>query len=103
VNANGRFPALARPPCNEPGLKAEVEAILAELRLTASWTVNLLCRQIKLQCGLPFGTVFSKPVREVIRWYNYILDKGFGPDYSLAMLKIGGIQPRIPCGAHYLM
>ena len=38
----------------EPGLKHEVESILAELGLTASETVHLLYRQIKLQRGLPF-------------------------------------------------
>lgn len=38
----------------EPGLKSEVEAILAELGLTASETVHLLYRQIKIQQGLPF-------------------------------------------------
>ena len=38
----------------EPGLKGEVEAILSELGLTASETVQLLYRQIKLQRGLPF-------------------------------------------------
>jgi DNA-damage-inducible protein J len=38
----------------EPGLKTEVEDILARLGLTASETVHLLYRQIKLQRGLPF-------------------------------------------------
>jgi DNA-damage-inducible protein J len=38
----------------EPGLKTEVENILADLGLTASETVHLLYRQIKLQRGLPF-------------------------------------------------
>jgi DNA-damage-inducible protein J len=38
----------------EPSLKSEVEDILAELGLTASETVHLLYRQIKLQRGLPF-------------------------------------------------
>ena len=38
----------------EPGLKNEVEAILAHLGLTASEAVHLLYRQIKLQRGLPF-------------------------------------------------
>src|SRR5271154_3941592 len=38
----------------EPGLKSEVESILAHLGLTASETVHLLYRQIKLQRGLPF-------------------------------------------------
>jgi DNA-damage-inducible protein J len=38
----------------EPGLKTEVEDILSELGLTVSETVHLLCRQIKLQRGLPF-------------------------------------------------
>ena len=38
----------------EPRLKREVEDILAELGLTASETVHLLYRQIKLQRGLPF-------------------------------------------------
>ncbi len=38
----------------EPGLKREVEDILAELGLTASETVHLLYRQIKLRRGLPF-------------------------------------------------
>lgn len=38
----------------EPRLKSEVEDILSELGLTASETVHLLYRQIKLQRGLPF-------------------------------------------------
>ncbi len=38
----------------EPGLKTEVEAILAQLGLTVSETVHLLYRQIQLQRGLPF-------------------------------------------------
>ena len=38
----------------EPGLKTEVEEILSQLGLTASETVHLLYRQIKLQRGLPF-------------------------------------------------
>ncbi len=38
----------------EPALKREVEDILAQLGLTASETVHLLYRQIKLQRGLPF-------------------------------------------------
>ena len=38
----------------EPSLKREEESILSELGLTASETVQLLYRQIKLQRGLPF-------------------------------------------------
>jgi len=38
----------------EPGLKNEVESILDRLGLTASETIQLLYRQIKLQRGLPF-------------------------------------------------
>jgi DNA-damage-inducible protein J len=38
----------------EPVLKNEVEAILAQLGLTASEVVHLLYRQIQLQRGLPF-------------------------------------------------
>jgi DNA-damage-inducible protein J len=38
----------------EPGLKSEVDDILDQLGLTASETVQLLYRQIKLQRGLPF-------------------------------------------------
>ena len=38
----------------EPGLKSEVENILGHLGLTASETIHLLFRQIKLQRGLPF-------------------------------------------------
>ena len=38
----------------EPSLKSEVESILGQLGLTASETVHLLYRQIKLQRGLPF-------------------------------------------------
>ena len=38
----------------EPGLKSEVENILSHLGLTASETIHLLYRQIKLQRGLPF-------------------------------------------------
>ena len=39
----------------EPSLKREVEDILAQLGLTASETVHMLYRQIKLQRGLPFN------------------------------------------------
>ena len=38
----------------EPNLKSEVEDILSRLGLTASETIQLLYRQIKLQRGLPF-------------------------------------------------
>ena len=38
----------------EPSLKCEVEEILLQLGLTASETVHLLYRQIKLHKGLPF-------------------------------------------------
>ncbi|MBI3417383.1 MAG: type II toxin-antitoxin system RelB/DinJ family antitoxin [Verrucomicrobia bacterium] len=38
----------------EPSLKSEVDDILAHLGLTASETIHLLYRQIKLQRGLPF-------------------------------------------------
>lgn len=38
----------------EPGLKVEVETILADLGLTASEAIHILYRQIKLQRGLPF-------------------------------------------------
>lgn len=38
----------------EPGLKTEVEDILADLGLSASETIHLLYRQIKLRRGLPF-------------------------------------------------
>jgi len=38
----------------EPRLKSEVEDILDRLGLTASETIQLLYRQIKLQRGLPF-------------------------------------------------
>ena len=38
----------------EPSLKREVEDILAKLGLTASETIQMLYRQIKLHRGLPF-------------------------------------------------
>ena len=38
----------------EPSLKSEVEQILSHLGLTASETILLLYRQIKLRRGLPF-------------------------------------------------
>jgi addiction module RelB/DinJ family antitoxin len=38
----------------EPKLKSEVENILAQLGLSASDTINLLYRQIKVRRGLPF-------------------------------------------------
>ncbi len=38
----------------EPKLKGEVEGILSHLGLTASETIHLLYRQIRLQGGLPF-------------------------------------------------
>ena len=38
----------------EPGLKSEVDSILTQLGLTASETIHLLYRQIKLRQGIPF-------------------------------------------------
>jgi DNA-damage-inducible protein J len=38
----------------EPSLKNEVEGILSHLGLTASETIHLFYRQIKLRQGLPF-------------------------------------------------
>ena len=38
----------------EPALKDEVESILSRLGLTASETILLLYRQIRLRRGLPF-------------------------------------------------
>jgi len=38
----------------EPGLKNEVDDILSDLGLTASQTIHLLYRQIKMQRGVPF-------------------------------------------------
>ena len=46
----------------EPGLKSEVEDILAQLGLTASETVHLLYRQIKLQRALPFDVRIPNPL-----------------------------------------
>lgn len=46
----------------EPGLKREVEDILAQLGLTVSETVHLLYRQIKLQRGLPFDVCLPNPL-----------------------------------------
>ncbi len=39
----------------EPALKEEVEGILSALGLTASETIQLLYRQIRLRKGLPFA------------------------------------------------
>jgi DNA-damage-inducible protein J len=38
----------------EPHLKDEVDSILTQLGLTASETIHLLYRQIKMHHGLPF-------------------------------------------------
>jgi DNA-damage-inducible protein J len=38
----------------EPALKSEVDSILTQLGLTASETIHLLYRQIKMRQGLPF-------------------------------------------------
>ena len=38
----------------DPGLKTQMEAILLHLGMTTSEAIHLLCRQIKLQRGLPF-------------------------------------------------
>jgi DNA-damage-inducible protein J len=46
----------------EPALKNEVEDILAQLGLTASETVHLLYRQIKLHRGLPFNVRIPNPL-----------------------------------------
>lgn len=45
----------------EPGLKNEVEDILSDLGLTASETIMLLYRQIKLRRGLPFAVAMPNP------------------------------------------
>ena len=44
----------------EPSLKREVEDILAKLGLTASETIQMLYRQIKLHRGLPFDVRIPK-------------------------------------------
>ena len=44
----------------KPDLKREVENILSELGLTASETINVLYRQIKLNRGLPFEVRIPK-------------------------------------------
>ncbi len=46
----------------EPGLKIEVEHILADIGLTASETIHLLYRQIKLRRGLPFEVAIPNPL-----------------------------------------
>lgn len=38
----------------EPELKGEVDSILSQLGLTASETIHLFYRQIKMRRGLPF-------------------------------------------------
>ena len=53
----------------EPNLKSEVEHILSDLGLTASETILLLYRQIKLRRGLPFevalpNNLTAKTLRE---------------------------------------
>jgi DNA-damage-inducible protein J len=53
----------------EPSLKSEVEGILSQLGLTASETILLMYRQIKLRRGLPFEVAIpnrltSKTLRE---------------------------------------
>lgn len=53
----------------EPALKEEVETILSDLGLTASETIQLLYRQIKLRKGLPFvveipNELTAKTIRE---------------------------------------
>jgi DNA-damage-inducible protein J len=53
----------------EPDLKNEVEDILSHLGLTASETILLLYRQIKLRRGLPFAVAIpnhltAKTLRE---------------------------------------
>ena len=52
----------------EPGLKSEVEVILDHLGLTASETIHLLYRQIKLRKGLPFDvTIPNKLTVKTLR------------------------------------
>ena len=46
----------------EPSLKHEVEDILSHLGLTASETILLLYRQIKLRRGLPFEVAIPNDV-----------------------------------------
>jgi DNA-damage-inducible protein J len=59
----------------EPRLKAEVECILDQLGLTASETIHLLYRQIKMRKGLPFdlevpNTRTARTLRESRRGKN---------------------------------
>jgi len=46
----------------EPSLKNEVEGILSRLGLTASETILLLYKQIKLRRGLPFEVAIPNDV-----------------------------------------
>ena len=48
----------------EPSLKSEVDEILSNLGLTASETIHLLYRQIKLQRGLPFDVRIPNELTE---------------------------------------
>ena len=50
----------------EPALKTEVESILGKLGLTASETIHLLYRQIKLRRGLPFEVKIPTPLTKKV-------------------------------------
>ena len=75
----------------EPSLKAEVESILTRLGLTASETIHLLYRQIKLRRGLPFAVeipnaVTANTLRESKagkRVRNFATKKGLYADLGL--------------------
>jgi DNA-damage-inducible protein J len=46
----------------EPDLKSEVDSILGKLGLTASETIQLLYRQIRLHRGVPFEIKIPTPL-----------------------------------------
>ena len=48
----------------EPDLKNEVDSILTQLGLTASETIHLLYRQIKMRQGLPFDVHIPNDLTE---------------------------------------
>ena len=64
----------------EPNLKTEVEDILAQLGLTASETVHMLYRQIKLQRGCESGCCpVSGPLfPEDLAFHHCMGEKKFG-------------------------
>jgi len=75
----------------EPDLKADVEGIFKDLGLSATETINLFYRQVRLKKGLPFDVkITDKIAREAINTKNKV-DALYG---ELARLRSHDLSAR---------